>query len=205
MTTLSHLECGNCSKRHEADRLQSRCTICSGPLLARYQIESTPGLDEVLSRNPGQFRFHEMLPTAAGAGTPTLGEGATPLVPTAALGAAVWVKDESQNPTGSFKARGMAVAVARNAELGATAIHLPSNGNAGAAAAAYGALHGVAVTVAVPANTPEALVSMARMCGAEVIRVDGTIADAASSLADGDLGGDPRRALPGRGKEDDGI
>ena len=143
-----------------------------------------PGLSEVLSRAPGQFRFPEMLPTAAGAETPTLGEGATPLLRTDALGPAVWVKDESQNPTGSFKARGMAVAVARNVELGATSIHLPSNGNAGAAAAAYGALHRVPVTVAVPANTPEALVEMARMCGAEVIRVDGTIADAASSLAD---------------------
>ena len=142
-----------------------------------------PGLDEVLSRAPGQFRFPEMLPTASGAGTPTLGEGATPLLPSQVLGGAVWVKDESQNPTGSFKARGMAVAVARNVELGATSIHLPSNGNAGAAAAAYGALHGVPVTVAVPANTPEALVSMARLCGAEVIRIDGTIADAASSLA----------------------
>lgn len=142
-----------------------------------------PGLDEVLCRVPGQFRFPEMLPIAAGAETPTLGEGATPLVPTKALGKAVWVKDESQNPTGSFKARGMAVAVARNAELGATAIHLPSNGNAGAAAAAYGALHRVTVTVAVPANTPEAVVSMARLCGAEVIRVDGTIADAAATLA----------------------
>ncbi len=143
-----------------------------------------PGLDEVLSRGPGQFRFPEMLPGTAGAETPTLGEGATPLVPAHALGEAVWVKDESQNPTGSFKARGMAVAIARNVELGATAIHLPSNGNAGAAAAAYGALHRVPVTVAVPANTPEALVHMARMCGAEVIRVDGTIVDAASSLAD---------------------
>ncbi len=142
-----------------------------------------PTLNEVLSRPPGQFRFHEMLPTAAGADTPSLGEGATPLLHTTALGPAVWVKDEAQNPTGSFKARGMAVAVARNVELGANRLHLPSNGNAGAAAAAYAALHGVAVTVAVPANTPEALVAMARQCGAEVVRVDGTIADAAATLA----------------------
>jgi threonine synthase len=77
----------------------------------------------------------------------------------------------------------MAIALARNVELGAKDFHLPSNGNAGAAAAAYGALHGVRVTVAVPANTPEPLVAMARLCGAEVIRVEGTIADAAADLA----------------------
>ena len=142
-----------------------------------------PTLVEVLARPPGQFRFHEVLPNFAGADTLTLGEGATPLLRAATLGPSVWVKDEAQNPTGSFKARGMAVALARNVELGAKDFHLPSNGNAGAAAAAYGALHGVRVTVAVPANTPEPLVAMARLCGAEVIRVEGTIADAAADLA----------------------
>jgi threonine synthase len=151
-------------------------------LLARYDTTALPTLDEILSRRPRQFRFHEMLPTAAGAATRTLGEGATPLLRAPALGPAVWVKDEAQNPTGSFKARGMAVAVARSAELGADRLHLPSNGNAGAAAAAYAALHSVAMTVAVPANTPEALVAMARQCGAEVIRVDGTISDAGAAL-----------------------
>lgn len=181
-TRVSHLECGHCSTRFDPDRLHGRCPSCAGPLLARYDTTSPPGLDEILSRPPGQFRFHEMLPTAAGAATRTLGEGATPLLPAPALGPAVWVKDEAQNPTGSFKARGMAVAVARSAELGADRLHLPSNGNAGAAAAAYAALHGMTVTVAVPANTPEALVAMARQCGAEVIRVDGTIADAGAAL-----------------------
>lgn len=181
-TRLTHLECGQCATRFEPDRLRGRCSNCAGPLLARYDTASLPALDEILSRAPGQFRFHEMLPTTAGAATRTLGEGATPLLRATALGPAVWVKDEAQNPTGSFKARGMAVAVARSVELGADRLHLPSNGNAGAAAAAYAALHGVTVTVAVPANTPEALVAMARQCGAEVIRVDGTIADAGAAL-----------------------
>lgn len=179
---LSHLECGNCSARLESDRLQGLCTTCSGPLLARYRLTDMPALDEVRSRPPGQFRFPEVLPTVTGAETLTLGEGATPLLHAGAVGTPVWVKDEAQNPTGSFKARGMAVAIARNVELGATSFHLPSNGNAGAAAAAYAALHGVRLAVAVPANTPEALVAMARLSGAEVIRVDGTIADAAAAL-----------------------
>jgi threonine synthase len=124
-----------------------------------------------------------MLPNGTGSDTPTLGEGATPLLRAEALGPSVWVKDEAQNPTGSFKARGMAIAIARNVELGATVFHLPSNGNAGAAAAAYAALHGVRVTVAIPANTPGAMESMIRLCGGEVIRVEGTIADAAEALA----------------------
>ena len=187
---LSHLECGNCLARWEADQLQSRCESCSGPLLVRYRLTepAMPTLDEVRSRPPGQFRFHEVLPGSAGADTPTLGEGATPLLRAWALGPSVWIKDEAQNPTGSFKARGMAVAIARNVELGARRFHLPSNGNAGAAAAAYAALHQAEVTVAVPANTPQALVNMARLCGADVILVEGTIADAAASLS-----GDPGR------------
>lgn len=183
---LSGLECGNCSARFDAGQLHNTCRSCNGPLLARYRLTGMPGLDQVLSRYPGQFRFHEVLPNGSGSETPTLGEGATPMVRARALGREVWVKDESQNPTGSFKARGMAVAVARNVELGATDFHLPSNGNAGAAAAVYAALHRVQVAVAVPDKTPEPLVEMARLAGAGVIRVEGTIADAAASLSGND-------------------
>lgn len=177
---FTHLECGNCGKSHDADRLQTTCGACAGPLLARYDLANPemPSLDEVMSRRPGQFRFHEVLPTAAGGGTPTLGEGATPLIESRPLGPGVHVKDESQNPTGSFKARGMAVAIARSVELGATEFCLPSNGNAGGAAAAYSALLGVKVDIAVPANTPQALVDESRALGANVTLVDGTIADA---------------------------
>jgi threonine synthase len=95
------------------------------------------------------------------------------------------VKDEAQNPTGSFKARGMAVAVARSLELGADHLCLPSNGNAGGAAAAYGALHGVDVHVAVPANTPKGLISEIEAFGAGITLVDGSIADAANVLREG--------------------
>ena len=183
---LSALECGNCSARFDAGQLHNTCPTCDGPLLVRYTLTGMPGLDQILSRPPGQFRFHEVLPNGSGSETSTLGEGATPMLRAGALGRAVWVKDESQNPTGSFKARGMAVAVARNVELGATDFHLPSNGNAGAAAAAYAALHRVRVEVAVPDMTPEPLVEMARLAGAGVIRVAGTIADAAAWLSGND-------------------
>ena len=95
------------------------------------------------------------------------------------IGPGVWIKDESQNPTGSFKARGMAVAIPRGIELGATEFCLPSNGNAGGAAAAYAALHGVKVEVMVPAETPRVLVEEIEAYGATVTLIGGTIADAA--------------------------
>ena len=137
-----------------------------------------PTLHEILDRVPGQFRFPEVLPTEAGSSTPTLGEGATPMVRATRLGNHVWVKDEAQNPTGSFKARGMALAIARNVELGAREFCLPSAGNAGGAAAAYGALHDVMVDVAIPDNTPRPLIEETRVLGATVTLVEGTIADA---------------------------
>jgi threonine synthase len=157
-------------------------------LLARYAIESghTPALAEVMARRTGQFRLPELLPLASGAATPTLGEGGTALLHTPRLlaevtnpaGVILLIKDEGRNPTGSFKARGMAVAIARAVELGARAFCLPSAGNAGGAAAAYGALHGVEVHVAVPRATPPAIAAECRAHGAEVVEVDGTIADA---------------------------
>ena len=175
---FTHLECGHCFEKHDHTVAQSTCRSCGGPLLARYNLdhEELPSLDEVLARPAGQFRFHEVLPTAAGTDTPSLGEGATPLVTAERLG--VLVKDEAQNPTGSFKARGMAVAIARAVELGLTDFAVPSNGNAGGAAAAYAAHHGVTVEVIVPAATPSGLVSEPEAYGAKVTVIDGTIADA---------------------------
>ena len=191
MSRFTHLECGRCAARHEAQELQTVCKSCGGPLLARYDLTS-PGLprrEEVLARAPGEFRLHELMPTSAGAATPSLGEGATPLVeaPRAAerFGVArLWVKDEAQNPTGSFKARGMATAVARARELGARAVCLPTAGNAGGAAAAYGALHGLDVHIAMPDNTPGAIAAECVALGARVKRVDGTIADAGRWIAE---------------------
>jgi threonine synthase len=188
VTRLIDLACGRCDERHAAAALQTVCGACGGPLIACYDLESPglPSLADVLARPPGQFRFPELLPTLSE--TPTLGEGATPLVPARRLGAALGlpallIKDESQNPTGSFKARGMAVAVARAAELGATTVCLPSAGNAGAAAAAYGVLHGLDVHVAVPEATPDAIRRECEALGAQVEAVSGTIADAAEWIS----------------------
>lgn len=180
------LECGHCQKRHDHRRAQSLCTECGGPLLARYDLDDSafPTLSEVLTRPAGQFRFFEVTPTEGGPDTPTLGEGATPLIQAPRLGDNLFIKDEAQNPTGSFKARGMAVAIARAVDLGLKHFALPSNGNAGGAAAAYGALHGVEVEVVVPLATPQGLIDEPKAYGAKVEMVDGTIAVAGSLVAE---------------------
>jgi threonine synthase len=179
------LECGHCATRHSHREPQTLCRQCGGPLLARYDLNhpALPSLDDLKRRPPGQFRFHEVLPTDGGPDTQTLGEGATPLLRAPGLGPDIWIKDEAQNPTGSFKARGMAVAIARAVDLGLKHFALPSNGNAGGAAAAYGALHDVDVEIIVPLATPRTLIDEPRALGAKVETVDGTIADAGRMVA----------------------
>jgi len=181
------LHCGKCDAPHDETALQRVCTSCGGPLLARYSGVPEVSLEDVMRRRPGQHRLHELCPLAEGAEAATLGEGATPLVPGRRLAEAIGlpnllVKDEAQNPTCSFKARGMAVAVAKAAELGVKALCLPSAGNAGGAAAAYGALHGIEVHVYVPASTPQPIIDETRDLGANVTLIDGTIADAGAAL-----------------------
>jgi threonine synthase len=131
-----------------------------------------------------------VLPVRAAEHRISLGEGFTPLIDAPRLAdelglERVWIKDEGQNPTGSFKARGLAMAVARARELGIHAVALPSAGNAGTAAAAYGAAAGLEVHVAVPRDTPASIVTETRALGAEVELVDGLITDAGARIAEG--------------------
>jgi threonine synthase len=186
---LSHLECTACGLRHDADRLQTVCTACGKVLYARYDLDGvrqavTPG--DFARRRWDMWRYAELLPVRDAANVVSLGEGLTPLVgvrrdAARALGlerGAVLLKDEGQNPTASFKARGLSAAVSRARELGARSIALPSAGNAGAAAAAYGAAAGIEVHVAMPRDVPELNQVEARIYGAEVTLVDGLISDA---------------------------
>jgi threonine synthase len=187
-TSPFELECGKCSAKHDPARPQNTCTACGGPLLVRYALTAPLALSTALSRRPGQNRLHELSPLAGGIDAPTLGEGATPMLPGARLAAALdlphlFIKDEAQNPTCSFKARGMAAAMGRAAELGIHAVCLPSAGNAGGAAAAYGALHGIDVHVYVPDSTPKPIIDETRALGAHVELVAGSIADAGAALA----------------------
>jgi threonine synthase len=134
------------------------------------------------------YRFRELLPLAPGEEPVTLGEGGTPLLELPRLGAhlglrRLWAKDEGQNPTGTFKARGLGMAVTRARTLGVRGLMIPSAGNAGGAAAVYGARAGVPVAVVVPRDTPEAAVAEAALAGAHVFTVEGTIATAGRVIA----------------------
>jgi threonine synthase len=186
---LSHLECTACGLRHDADQLQTVCTACGKVLFARYDLDAvcravTPV--DVQGRRWDMWRYWELLPVREAANVVSLGEGMTPLVEVrreaaGALGlerGRLVVKDEGQNPTASFKARGLSAAVSRARELGARSIALPSAGNAGAAAAAYAAAAGLESHVAMPRDVPELNQVEARVYGAEVTLIDGLISDA---------------------------
>ena len=159
--------------------LQNRCD-CGGTLLARYDLTPFP-LDEVRSRAAGMWRYRELLPVQ---GEPvSLGEGATPLLFAPRLserfGVDVYVKDDGPLPSGTFKARGAAAGLSRAVELGARDVVMPSAGNAGAAWSLYAARAGVGMTVTMARSAPEQNKAEVRLAGAELVEVDGTIADAA--------------------------
>ena len=162
-STLTHLECSICGERHDADRVQTVCTACGRALFARYDLDEarrTFTREALGTREWSMWRYQELMPVRDPASVVTLGEGMTPLLPTPRLGEAVglsrlWVKDEGQNPTGTFKARGMAAAVSRAVELGATELATPTAGNAGSALAAYAARAGVIAHVAMPKDAPQ--------------------------------------------------
>lgn len=188
---LTHFECSECALRHPTDRWQSVCTACGHPLAARYDLGAA---GEAMRTHPerarpaGMWRFAELLPLPAGETPISLGEGDTPLLELPRLAAEFGIarltlKDEGQNPGGSFKARGMSVAVTMAARLGATGFCAPSAGNAGGALAAYGARAGLPVVLALPTDVPRAHRLEAEIHGAEVHLVDGTIGDCGRYLA----------------------
>lgn len=191
-STLSHLECGACGQQHAADRLQSVCTQCGKPLLARYHLAKaaktlTPA--SLKTRRADLWRYAEVLPVQDDKHRLALGEGWTPLIK--ARSGERWgcpetyIKDESRNPTASFKARGLALAVSRALELGATQIAIPSAGNAGSATAAYCAAAGIQAHVFIPKDAPPAFAVEARAYGAHVELVDGLITDCAKKVREG--------------------
>jgi threonine synthase len=188
---LIHLECGLCGKTHPWQRLQNVCSECGRPLLARYQFESSwaESIRTSLPSRPNSlWRYREMLPLPADQEPLTLGEGWTPLLPAPRLAAKcglnrVWIKDEAQNPTGSFKARGMAVAVAMAKYLGAKKLAAPSAGNAAGALAAYAARANLPAYLFVPRDTPQANLIESRAMGAHVTLVDGLITDCGNEVA----------------------
>lgn len=186
-STLTHLECPECGQRFDADRLQSFCQACASPVQARYDLETarkTLSPQALAARPRGIWRWAEILPVRQPANRITLGEGDTPLLRANALGAALglkhlYIKDEAANPTGSFKARGLVMAVSRGLELGAREFVIPTAGNAGGALAAYAARARVRAHVFMPQDAPRPNQVEVQISGAELVLVNGLISDAA--------------------------
>ncbi len=181
MTPSWTLACSNCPAVRDAAGLPTVCPDCGHPWLVRYSTAPDPDLRQILPTRPWtMWRYREWLPLAEAEEPVSLGEGCTPLLraPTVerALGLqTVWVKDEGRNPCGSFKARGLAAAVTRAVRAGATALTLPTAGNAGVATAAYGARAGLPVRVYAPSFTPPTLLAQIRLFGADLHLLDGHI------------------------------
>jgi threonine synthase len=171
--------CFACGAVHDPRTLLGVCGACGMPLRIDYELGSIRlALADLAGRPPTLWRYRELLPLQEGDAV-SLAEGHTPLL---AVEPGVWVKDEARNPTASFKARGMALAVSMARHLGARALQAPSAGNAAGALAAYGARAGLPVTVAMPEDTPPGCFAECRRYGARVHAVPGTIADAGAFL-----------------------
>ena len=193
MSYFTHLECGSGCGAGPFDPRERHflCPSCGLPLLARYDLAAAKAWkrESLAGREPTMWRYREMLPLLPGDTPVTLGEGFTPLLHARRLGAALgldqlFIKDESLNPTNSFKARGQSTAITRARALGATTIALPTAGNAGNAAAAYSAAAGLACQVFIPKDAKQPFVDECRLYGATVTLVDGLITDAGKMAAD---------------------
>ena len=188
--SFTHLACTKCDKTYEKGKVWNLC-VCGAPLFARYDLKAAainmrPGHLEL--REKTLWRYREVLPVENPDHKLCLGEGMTPLLETPALGRAIGlpgtlVKEEGGNPTGSFKARGLALAVSMAKALGATDVCLPSAGNAGSALAAYAARGGMKAHVFVPKDIAEVFLMETLSYGAHVETVDGLITDAGKICA----------------------
>jgi threonine synthase len=189
-TFLTHLKCSRCSAVHSAGELQNLCS-CGAPLLACYDLAGaarTLTRESLRGRRRDLWRYQEVMPGSADAAV-TLGEGGTPLLPLKRLGERhgcphLYLKDESFNPTGTFKARGMAAAVSQARALGARKLAVPTAGNAGGALAAYASRAGLEAYVLMPKDAPPANQLEVRAHGANLILVDGLIGDCGRLLAE---------------------
>jgi len=188
---ITHLECGLCGLVHEARRLLNLCRNCGKPLLVRYDLsrsKTTLTKESLAARRPDLWRYREVLPVERDENIISLGEGWTPLLRARRLGETLgipelYIKDESQNPTQSFKARGMAVAISMAKELGARKVAVPSAGNAAGALAAYAARAGLESFIFMPRDTPRANVVECEQTGAHVTLMDGLITDCGAEVA----------------------
>jgi threonine synthase len=184
---LKHLECSACGLQHEWSRLQNLCLSCQKPLLAIVDLAAasrTLTRETLTTREKSLWRYREVLPLPGDVEPVSLGEGGTSLLRAQKFADDVdlWIKDESLNPTQSFKARGMSVAVSMAKYLGATKLAVPSAGNAGGALAAYAARGGLDAHILMPRDTPRANIIECREVGAHVTLIDGLITDCGAEI-----------------------
>ena len=187
---VTHLECALCGLRHEAQRLLNLCVECGKPLLVRYDLERAKESltkQSLAARRSDMWRYREVMPVEKDDNIVSLGEGWTPLMPAQKLAdktgiREVYIKDESQNPTQSFKARGMSAAVSMAKELGAKKLAVPSAGNAAGALSAYAARAGLECFIFMPRDTPRANVVECEQTGASVTLMDGLITDCGAEV-----------------------
>jgi threonine synthase len=191
-TFVTHLECSATGEHYPADQIHN-LSRAGKPLLVRYDLDGVKkalNKDELAQRPPDLWRYRELLPVRRKEDIVSLGEAMTPLVPLPKLaaklsGGELLVKDEGRLPTGSFKARGLVMAVSMAKALGIKHMAMPTNGNAGAALAAYASHAGIKTTIFCPEDTPEVNVSEIGLQGAAVYRVNGLIDDCGKIVAEG--------------------
>jgi threonine synthase len=189
---FTHVECSRpCGAGPLSPRQRHHLCACGAPLLARYDLAAARAWkrETLRGREPSLWRYRELLPIFPGESPVTLGEGFTPLIHAARLGAALglsrlYIKDESLNPTNSFKARGQSTAVTRARALGAQTLSVPSAGNAGCAMAAYAASAGLEARVFLPRDVKQPFADECALYGARTTLVDGLITDAGRVAAE---------------------
>ena len=191
MSHFTHLECSRCAQTYDPNVPQNLCTECGKPLFPRYaldKIAQTWDKSSLSGREPSMWRYAELLPVMDSQHIVSLNESMTPLLPAQRLAAflglkALWVKDESRLPTGSFKARGLAMAVSKAKELGLTKLAIPSAGNAATALSSYAAQAGMEAHIFMPQDAPPFNRNTCQLAGANVTLIDGLITDAGKIVA----------------------
>ncbi|MYF99368.1 threonine synthase [Candidatus Poribacteria bacterium] len=189
---FKHLECSNCGEIHLHTVPQNVCLSCGKPLFARYSLEQLPETwkpEHLQSRPASLWRYKELLPICDEKHIVSLGETMTPIIHTKRLGEhfglpELWIKDESRLPTGSFKARGLAMAVSKAKELSINKLAIPSAGNAATALSVYAAAADISANIFMPKDTPTFNIETCRLAGANVTLIDGLISDAGKIVAE---------------------
>ena len=192
MSYFTHLECSRCAQTYDSNVPHNLCTECGKPLFPRYaldKIAQTWDKSSLSGREPSMWRYAELLPVTDAQHIVSLNESMTPLLATERLAAflgleALWVKDESRLPTGSFKARGLAMAVSKAKELGLTKLAIPSAGNAATALSAYAAQAGMEAHIFMPQDVPPFNRNTCQLAGANVTLINGLITDAGKIVAE---------------------